>query len=74
LTAADNSGQLLIDSGPTLGSGCGPGYSSGCSYGGASFNGTFTVNVVPEPGSVGLTLIVLGLLGLMRKRMVPASR
>ena len=73
-TVTDNSGQLLIDSGPTLGSGCGPGYSSGCGYGGASFSGTFTTTVVPEPGSVGLTLIVLGLLGLMRKRIVPASR
>ena len=63
LTISDAVGSLVLDSGPTLGTGlCAPGFSTPCGYGGATFSGTFVVSAVPEPASAGLALAGLGLL------------
>jgi hypothetical protein len=75
LTLSDASGSLLIDSGPTLGTGlCAPGRTPPCSYGGATFTGTFTVASVPEPLSLGLTLLGLGLMAAVSRRRARPSR
>ena len=75
LTISDASGTLLIDSGPTLGTGlCGPGRTPPCSYTGSTFRGVFTVSSVPEPASIGLTLLGLGLVVAASRRRARPSR
>jgi hypothetical protein len=75
LTISDASGTLLIDSGPTLGTGeCGPDRTPPCQYTGSSFSGIFTVSSVPEPGSLGLTLLGLGLVAAVSRRRSRSSR
>jgi len=74
LTISDAVGSLVLDSGPTLGTGlCAPGFSAPCGYGGATFSGTFVVSAVPEPASAGLALAGLGLLiAVSRSRARPS--
>jgi PEP-CTERM motif len=62
LTISDAAGSLVLDSGPTFGTGqCAAGFST-CSYGGATFTGTFVVSPTPEPATAGLAMAGLGLL------------
>lgn len=73
LTISDSAGSLVLDSGPTLGTGqCAAGFTPPCGYGGATFSGTFTVTPTPEPASAGLAMAGLGLLiAASRRRARP---
>jgi len=76
LTISDSVGSLVLDSGPTLGTGlCALGFSPPCGYGGATFSGTFVVSATPEPASAGLAVAGLGLLvAVSRWRAQPSLR
>ncbi len=74
LTISDAVGSLVLDSGPTRGTGlCFGGVSPPCGYGGATFSGTFVVSPTPEPATAGLALAGLGLvIGISRWRARPS--